>query len=268
MLDSYWAEWLVAGGKVPLAVVDFLDTSFVQPKDFPLLRAATCYFKINLYFWARRSIMPLESIFGMRRVITHTPKLRPLTNGVPKSKIPDTVRPMAERDIDVFFSGRMAPGRSDDDPNRFGELAHNPVRRDVYERVEKLKAGGKYNVVCVGGFVSAADYKEYLQRAKLVVCTESYGCETWRHGEVGAAGAVPLCNWPYTTNYMPYEPDVHAVYFSLIGEDFERAVDRVLADPAKLDAMARNVRAHTLQYKDRVHVGEMIVDETLRTWKR
>jgi hypothetical protein len=268
MLDCYWVEWLAAGGRVPVAVVDFLDTSFVQPRDFPLLRACTCYFKINLYFWPRRSIMPLESIFGTRRVIAHTPKLRPLTNGVPKSRIPATARPMKERDIDVFFSGRLAPGRSADDPNRFGDLAHNPIRRAIYERCVKLRDSGRHRVHCVDGFVPPDDYREFLQRAKLVVCTESFGCETWRHYEVGAAGAVPLCNWPYTTNWMPFEPDVHAVYFSLFGDDFEKAIDRALADPAKLDAMSRQVREHTLTYKDRARVGEMVVEETLRTWKQ
>ena len=268
MLDAYWAEWLVAGGKVPLAVVDFLDTSFVQPKDFPLLRAATLYFKINLYFWPRRSIMPLENLYGMRRVIEYARKLRPLTNGVPKSRIPATARPMKERDIDLCFTGRLVPGRSPDDPNAFGDLTHNPIRRDIFERIEKLKAAGRYNIHCVNGMVAREEYVELLQRSKLVVCTESFGCETWRHYEAGAAGAVPLCNWPYTTNWMPFEPDVHAIYFSLIGDDFEKTVARALADPAKLDEISRNVREHTLRYKDRAHVGEMVVNETLKAWKQ
>ncbi len=269
-LDSYWTPWLLSGaarGKVPLAVVDFLDTSFVLPKDFPLLQAATLYFKINLYFWPRRSLMPLENLYGQRRVIDLTTKLRPLTNGVPKSRIPATVRPMQERDVDLLFTGTIQPGRSADDPNLFGDLTHNPIRQQIYERVCKLRDQGKYKIVCHNERVTHAEYFELLQRAKLVVCTESFGCETWRHYEAGAAGAVVLANWPYAQNYMPYEPDVHAIYFSLIGDDFERAVVRALADPAKLDAISRNVRAFTLAHKDRGHVGDMIVEETLREWR-
>jgi len=265
MVDSYWAPWLLSGklrGKVPLAVVDFLDTSYVLPKDYPLLEAATLYFKINLYFWARRSLMPLETFFGMRRVTPLTTKLRPLTNGVPKSRIPATARPMRERDIDLCLTGRIAPGRSADDPNTFGSLVHNPIRQEIYERCVKLK--DRYNVYCVNGMVSAEEYRELLQRSKLMVCTESFGCETWRHYEVGAAGAVPLVNWPYTTNYMPFEPDVHAIYFSLIGDDFERTVARALADPAKLEEISLNTRAFTLQHKERGHLGEVIIEETLR----
>jgi hypothetical protein len=268
MVDSYWAPWLLSGklrDKVPLAVVDFLDTSFVLPKDYPLLKASTLYFKINLYFWHRRSLMPLENLLGMKRVTPLTRKLRPLTNGVPKARIPDSARPMKDRDIDICFTGRIAPGRSVDDPNTFGELAHNPIRQAIYERTEKLK--DKYKVYCFNGMVAPAEYRELLQRSKLMVCTESFGCETWRHYEVGAAGAVPLANWPYATNYMPFEPDVHAIYFSLIGDDFERTVARALADPAKLDEISRNVRAFTIAHKERGHVGRMLVEETLKAWR-
>jgi hypothetical protein len=271
MLDSYWAPWLLAGEagrKVPLAVVDFLDTSFVLPKDFPLLKAATLYFKINLYFWPRRSLMPLENLYGQRRVIDYTRKLRPLTNGVRKERIPATARPMKERDIDLCFTGNITQQRSEADPNLFGDLTHNPIRRQVYERVQKLQEAGKYKVFCLNDRVGPEEYFELLQRSKLVVCTESYGCETWRHYEAGAAGAVPLANWPYATNYMPYEPDVHAIYFSLIGDDFERTVARALGDPAKLEEISRNVRAFTLAHKERGHVGEMVVEETLREWQK
>ncbi|MEI9997655.1 MAG: hypothetical protein WDO13_00005, partial [Verrucomicrobiota bacterium] len=140
---------------------------------------------------------------------------------------------MAERDIDVFFSGRFAPSRSPDDPNLFGDLAHNPIRRQIYERTLRFKEQHKdrYTIWCVDGMVPNEKYAELLQRSKLVVCTESFGCETWRHYEVGAAGAVPLANWPYANNYMAFEPDVHAVYFSLIGDDYERTITRALADP-------------------------------------
>ena len=265
MLDSYWAPWLVSGEvrkKTPLAVFDFLDTAYILPKDFPLLQAATLYFKINLYFWMRRSLMPLETFFGMKRVTRLTTKLRPMSNGVPPRRIPATARPMSERDIDICFTGNFTRHSSPDDPNPFGDLTGNPIRQAIYDRCLKLK--DRYNVFCFNGRVLEAEYLELLQRSKLVICTESFGCETWRHGEVGAAGAVPVVNWPYTTNYMPYEPDIHAVYFSLFGDDFERAVAKALADPAKLGEMSRNIRAHTLAHKERGHLGDVIIAETLR----
>ena len=167
MLDSYWAPWLVsaARGKVPLAVVDFLDTSYVLPKDYPLLKAATCYFKLNLYFWNRRSLMPLETFFGMKRVIGFTPKLRPLTNGVPKDLIPDKVRPMAERDIDICFTGTIVPAKSADDINPFTALTANPIRQEIYERCEKLK-DTLQDVYCFNGVVPLGEYRELLQRIR------------------------------------------------------------------------------------------------------
>jgi len=269
MLDSYWAAWLLsgpAGEKVPLAVIDFLDTSYVLPKDYPLLKASTLYFKLNLYFWPRRSLMPLETFFGMRRVTRFTTKLRPLTNGVPRRRIPEKARPMRERDIDLCCTGSIQINRSADDPNHFGDLTINPIRRDIYERCLRLKE--RHNVYCFEGRVSQEEYLELLQRSKLIVCTESFGCETFRHYEVSAAGAVPLVNWPYAQNYMPLQPDVHAIYFSLIGDDFERTVAQALADPARLERIGQATRAFTLQHKERSHVGETIIAETLREHAR
>jgi hypothetical protein len=116
--------------------------------------------------------------------------------------------------------------------------------------------------------VPIEEYIELLQRSKLIVCTESFGCETFRHYEVSAAGAVPLVNWPYAQNYLPFQPDVHAIYFSLIGDDFEQTVAQALADPAKLERIAQETRAFTLQHKERRHVGEIIIEETLREHAR
>jgi glycosyltransferase involved in cell wall biosynthesis len=270
MLDSYWAPWLLAGSvgeKVPMAVIDHLDTISVLPRDFPLLKACTLYFKINLFFWHRRSLLPLENLYGIRRVIDYTRKLRPMTHGVPRSRIPARARPMQERDIDVCFTGNTRLRRPADDPNLFGDLTSNPVRQDIYERVVKLQGQGRYKIFCLNDRVPDNEYFELLQRSKLVVCTESFGCETWRHWEAGAAGAVPLISWPYSTCYKAYEPDVHAVYFALIGDDFERAVERALADPAKLQQISQAVREFTIAHKERMKLGEMVVDETLRAWR-
>ena len=85
----------------------------------------------------------------------------------------------------------------------------------------------------------------------------------WRRPET-----VPLVNWPYATNYMPFQPDVQAIYFSLIGDDFERTVARALADPAKLDEISRETRAFTIAHKERGHVGEMVIEETLREFAK
>lgn len=264
MLDTYWTPWLVdrpGGGKVPLAVIDFYDTSFVLPQDLPLLQAATLYFKLNLYFWPRRSIMPLEQLYGRKRVTPLVTKLRPFTNGIPRRLVPATVRPMAERDIDICFTGRTVSNRSQTDPDTLIEFASNPVRRDVYQRLLQLK--DRFRVVAVDGFVPAEEYFDLLSRSKLIVCTESFGCETYRHNEVAAFGAVPLVNWPYVTNHLPFEPDVHAIYFSLIGNDFERVVARALADPDRLASIAQAARDWVVNHKQRPTVGEWVIRETL-----
>ena len=78
---------------------------------------------------------------------------------------------------------------------------------------------------------------------------------------------MPLVNWMYATNHLPFEPDVHAIYFSLIGEDFERTVERALADPAKLAEIAAAARDLVVNHKQRQIVGEFIVRETLAAAK-
>jgi hypothetical protein len=157
------------------------------------------------------------------------------------------------------------PVRSKDDVNPFPEQTFNPIRREIYERCLRLQ--DRYKVYCVDRVVPRADYLELLQRSKLVVCTESFGCETFRHYEVAAAGGIPLVNWPYAQNHMPLQPEVHAIYFSLIGDDFERTVARALADPAKLEEIAARTRSFTVEHKERSRVGEWVVEETLRQFE-
>jgi hypothetical protein len=268
MLDTWWVPWLVnrqGGGTVPLAVIDFLDTSFVLPKDLPLLRAATLYYKLNLYFWPRRSLAPLEQLLGRKRVTPLTPKLRPMTNGVPRRMVPARVRPMKERDIDICFTGTVGAHRAAGDDDPFAELNINPIRREIYHRCVALQ--DRYRIKAVNGMVPPDEYTELLQRTRLFVCTESFGCETYRHNDVAAAGAIPLVNWPYATNYLIFQPDVHAFYFSMIGDDFERVVARALANPARLEEMAQAGRDLVVNHKQRHLLGEHIIRETLAAAK-
>jgi hypothetical protein len=173
---------------------------------------------------------------------------------------------MAERDIDICFTGTTVPIRSKEDADPFLNLTSNPIRRDIYERCVKLK--DRYRVFALDGLVPKDEYRELLQRSKLVVCTESFGCETYRHNDVAASGAVPLVNWMYATNHLPFEPDVHAIYFSMIGDDFERTVARALGDPAKLEEIARQARDLVVHHKERQIFGDHVIRETLATAKK
>ena len=98
----------------------------------------------------------------------------------------------------------------------------------------------------------------------MFVCTESFGCETGRLFDVSAAGSVPLVNWSYAQHYRQYQPNVHAIYFSLIGDDFERVVADALAAPAKLAEIAQASRAFTLEEKLCPKIGDYVISETLR----
>jgi hypothetical protein len=238
--------WLpaVAEAGIPLAALDLLEHSHVQPEDFDLLKASTLYFKLNLYCWARRSLMPLETFFGMRRVTAQTPKLRPLTWGISPRAIPASVRPMQERDIDLCLIGPS---------------------RGLSARCEGLKE--QCRVFTAPGELPTAEYAAVLQHSKLVVCAENGGCESPRDYEAAAAGAVPLVNWPAAQNHLPLLPEKQAIYFSSIGSDFERMVLRALGDMGKLERIAASARAFTVERKQRAEVGAWIVEETLAAKK-
>lgn len=246
MLDAWWAPCLMQGltDRVPFAVIDLRDPHFVLPCDYRLLQACTHYFKRELFAWPRRSLLPLYTYVGERRVAPHESKLLPLSYGVHHGKIPGQVRPMAQRDIDIFISGHG-----------------NPVRNDVRERCRKLAS--KYNVMVVEKKADKHDYVDYLQRSKLVICTESYGCETWRQYEAAVAGAVPVINYPFVQHHLPMEPDEHAVFFSMAGHDFEKQIDRALANPALLEKISRQTREFTLAHKDRRRIADYIVQTAL-----
>jgi hypothetical protein len=200
---------------------------------------------------------------GWLRVTPLTAKLRPLTCGVGGKSIPKEVRPMKDRDIDLLFSGSIFRYK-DEDENSPRYYAQNFIRLDIMKRVEKLAE--KYRIVCHEGRFSNEDYMELLQRAKLVVCTESLGSETSRLYEVSASGSVPLINWPFTQNYQMLEPNEHAIYFSLIGNDFEKTVGQSLRNPELLESISVKTREHTLKYKQKHLIGDYIVNETLQVF--
>jgi len=234
---------------VPLAALDMRDAHFIRPWELPLLRASTLYFKRELFAWHVRSLEPLMTWKRAKEIRPLEQKLRPMSYGIDPARIPASARPMAERDIDLFISG-----------------GGNPVRDEIKKRCEALV--GTYRVVVAQGKVSEAEYVDLLQRSKLVVCTESHGCETWRQYEVAAAGGVPLINYPFVLHHQPMEPDEHAIFFSLAGRDFEKQIERALKNPALLQAISIRTREWTLTHKPRPRIADYVIAETLKEHQR
>ena len=244
-LDTDLVPGLMSGMGVPLAAIDIRDSHFVKPWDLPLLRASTVYFKRELFAVPERSLFDLMTWERAGEIQPLTAKLRPLSYGIDPARIPAKARPMAERDVDIFMSG-----------------GGKPLRDPIKERVRALS--GKYRVVVADGKVSDADYFELLQRSKLVICTESFGCETWRQYEVSAAGGIPVINYPFVLHYQPMEPDEHAIFFSLAGQDLEKQIVRALGNPDFLQQLSTRTRAWTLACKQRPTIANYIIAETLR----
>jgi Glycosyl transferases group 1 len=248
-MDSWWAPWMVRYGKskTPLAAIDSRDGHYVFPWDLPLLKAAKLYFKKDLMYWPRRALLPLQNYYTEKKIKPYEAKLRPMSVCVDESQFLPTARPMKDRDIDLFLSGHE----------------NNPLRRLIREKCERLELAGRYRVKVARGMIPMEEYKESLQRAKLAVCIESFGGETWRQYEVAAAGAVPLMSWPYTQVHDPLLPDEHAFYFSYMSDHFERTVEEALRDDNRLQRMADAARQFVLTKKGRRGLLNYIVDTTL-----
>lgn len=246
-LDSWWAPWLVRHGKstTPLAAIDSRDGHYVFPWDLPLLAAARLYFKKDLMYWPRRALMPLQNYHTEKKIKPYEAKLRPMSLGLEENHFVPAARPMKDRDIDLFLSGHE----------------NNPLRRLVREKCEALS--GRYRVQVHTKMLPSEEYHEALQRAKLVVCIESFGGETWRQYEVAAAGAVPLMSWPYTQVHNPLLPDEHAFYFSYMSDHFERTVEDALRDGDRLQRMSDAARKFVREKKGRRRLLNYVVDTTL-----
>jgi len=246
-LDTWWAPGfgrLAREADVPFAVVDLRDACFVYPWDWPLLRESFLYFKRELFHWRDKSLDPIRIYLG-REVTGHEAKLRPLSYGITQKYLPDQIVPFEERTIDVLFTGSL-----------------NPLRRDILPRLERL--GKEFNIEIHTTLLPFDAYYEKLRHSKLVLCVESYGCETWRMYEASGAGSVPLVNWPYVQNAFPLEPDRHAVYYSYIGDDLEQKIRSALAQPEKLKTMSQATHEFTRQHKDRARLADYIVETSLR----
>jgi hypothetical protein len=245
-MDTWWAPWMVRYGKsrTPLAVIDARDGVYIYPWDLPLLKAAKLYFKKDLMNWPRRTLLPLQDYYTEKKIRPYQAKLRPMSLGLKEVGVAPSARPVKDRDVDIFMNG-----------------SENPLRQMIRERCQKLS--GRYRVVAHPGVLSRQEYSEMLQRAKLSICMESYGGETWRQYEVAAAGSVPVLNWPFTQVTDPLVPDEHAFYFSYIGDHFERTIAKALGDDDQLQKMSTAGREFVLTKKPQRGMLNHVVETTL-----
>jgi hypothetical protein len=241
MLDTYWGIEFAKIARqvdVPFITIDLRDPTYLLPSDYQLLEEGFLYYKRELFYWPERGLNGKE-------IAGHAAKLRPMTYGV--LEIPDKVIPWEEKNIDVFISGSM-----------------NPIRVDLVNRLRRFKS--ELRIEAHDRLISVADYSDMLRRSRMVLCVESFGCETWRMYQASVNGAVPFINWPYAQNAFQLEPDKTALYFSLIGDHFERELRKAFSDTERLRQIAAASRDYVIQYKTRSKVARWVVDNTLTEW--
>jgi hypothetical protein len=237
----------VRGGRsrTPLAVIDSRDGHYVYPWDLPLLEASKLFFKRDLMNWPRRALMPLQNFFTEKRIKPHEGKLRPMSMGIEERLVLPTCRAIKDRDYDIFCGGSE----------------NSPLRRTIREKCEAMS--DRYRVFVARDRIPEEEYQDAIRRSKLVVCVESFGAEIWRLHEAIAAGAIPVASWPYTQFHEPLLPDVHAFYFSFMGDHFERTIAEAMRDQDRLQRMSDVVRQFVRAKKLRAGLLNYVVDTTL-----
>ena len=101
-----------------------------------------------------------------------------------------------------------------------------------------------------------------LAEARLVWSPEGLGWDCFRHYEAAAAWSVPLINTPPIERHAPLEDGKHCFLYDVSGGMAPR-IREALADPARLERMAAEARAHVLATATPKAICRYVVGEML-----
>ncbi len=247
-----WAQ--VARGAT-LAVVDQLDESTIDDRDWFLLRRCRWYFKRELPQNVWNIYLRVQPRHGEFNDLTTHPaytsqlhKFAPVSIGITVDKvrrIEAVASQMAdeEKTIDVFFAG----------------LAHrSTVRVDGLSQLQELSRRG-YRVEVYEESLPFEEFVAKMRRAWLVWSPEGQGWDCYRHYEACVAGSVPLINQAGIRRHEPLLPGVHCVQYAVEGDDLCRQAEAALANRDALRAMAAAGREHVFQFHTHAKLGEYMV---------
>ena len=221
---------------VPLSVVDFSDTFHVAEWDHPLLQAAEAYWFRELPIHPYHLLLNTSRRFRRYSNISKNPlmqemsKLLPISLGVSDAR-QKLVKPAAKRH-DIFFSGADT----------------GPARAQAREILQRLKAGGQFQIYLPEATLSQQDFYQACAESYVVVSPSGWGWDCYRHYEAGLCASVPVMNYPTIRRYRPLIEGEHGFYYDLEGDGLERCLRKILADKARLVEMGQKARAHVLEY--------------------
>ena len=202
--------------RMPVAVADLADASFLTPAGQEQLAACTAYFKRELPFdrlflyyqqrpapWRQRRLELLPVV----------EKVRGIPLGIEDDKYAALKNQrVALQDIDVLLTGTVT----------------SSLRQEGLKRL-RTWAATRARKVEIRDSLPFGEYCARMARSKVTISISGGGWDCFRHAEAVALGSVPFMNRPYID--APAWRDLpEAVFFDNTFRDFDERLDALLAD--------------------------------------
>lgn len=173
-------------------------------------------------------------------------KLRPISLGVPDGMAGN--RPIRkDKSWDIFFAG---------------DLHEKGFRGRLVGELQAL--AGKQNwKILLRERMPQGEYWKCLEFSRLCLSPPGMGWDCWRHYEAMLAGAIPVMPYPTTLQHQPAIEGQHCFYFAPEPGGLTRCLEKALAEPERLPAMAAAGRDHVLKHHTYSKLCEYVVRETM-----
>lgn len=178
-------------------------------------------------------------------------KLRPISLGV-RDETPGSFRGATDKKWDLFFAG---------------DLHEKGFRGRLVEELRGLSVNRGWRVL-LKDRLSPGEYRECLAASRLCLSPPGMGWDCWRHYEAMLVGSVPLMPYPTILQYQPPRDGEHCFYFAQEPGGLTRCLEKALAAPERLPAMAAAGQELVLQHHTFPKLREYVVRETLEAHAR
>lgn len=237
----------------PIAVIDTGDYRYINRADLFLLARCRYYFKRELppdrwQLFTKTAHRELPSRrFRRRSRLRHLiDKLRPISIGLPAGPRPPT-EPHPDKTADVFFAG---------------DLDSATIRRNGLRELTALRERG-FVIDLPDRPLPRDEFYRRCARAWIVWSPEGLGWDCFRHYEALEHASVPLINRPTIERHRPLIGGVHALFYGPEPGSLTDALQRALADKARLRAIAAAGRAHVLAHHTAEAIARYVIETTL-----
>lgn len=173
-------------------------------------------------------------------------KLRPISLGIPDEAV-SGISWGAPKQWDLFFAG---------------DFHEKGMRGRLIEEVRAMAHCKKWKVL----LRDRMPYQEYLQclaASRLCLSPPGMGWDCWRHYEAMLAGSIPLMTYPTILQHRPAIEGEHCFYFAPEPGGLTRCLEKALAYPERLPAMAAAGRQLVLEHHLFSKLREYVIQETL-----